>query len=190
MLVVGLGNPDKTYECTRHNTGFIFIDFLKAKLRINEESLCCRSLVMLKHYAGEKVILAKPLTYMNCSGDAVKLLVNKYKVNLSELLIVYDDVDLPLGTIKLKPRGGAGTHNGMKSIIEKLESTNFPRLRIGIASAKKITNLTDFVLAEFTKQEYNILKKVMEACIEAIFIFIKKDINAAMNYINNFYCEE
>lgn len=173
-LIVGLGNPGAEYEKTRHNVGFMCVDFLQEKLGFPEFELQKKfsALVVESNVNGEKILLAKPQTFMNSSGEAVQKLVNFYHVAPEDIWIVYDDVDLPLGTIRVRGEGSAGTHNGMKSVIASLGFQNFPRLRIGIESrgveAPKQQDITSFVLHPFLKKELPIVKKSLEEGINAI----------------------
>ncbi|HEX6159387.1 MAG TPA: aminoacyl-tRNA hydrolase, partial [Thermoanaerobaculia bacterium] len=133
-LIVGLGNPGSGYERTRHNVGWMVLDAFARKFRIEIAKHEKNAMTGSGRVAGGSIMLAKPLTYMNLSGDAVKLLTNAYLDTTEELMVVYDDIDLPLGKLRIRPNGSAGTHNGMRSIIAELQSENFPRLRIGIGS--------------------------------------------------------
>lgn len=176
-LIVGLGNPGKEYEDTRHNVGFMCVDFLQKKFSFPEFELQKKfsALVAEFNLSGEKILLAKPQTFMNNSGEAVQKLVNFYHVAPEDIWIVYDDIDLPLGTIRMRGEGSAGTHNGMKSVIASLGFQNFPRLRIGIESrgveAPKEQDITSFVLHPFLKKELPIVKKSLEEGANALLDF-------------------
>src|SRR6185295_11491997 len=135
-LIVGLGNPGAEYERTRHNVGWQVVDAFARKFRIEVSRHEKNALTGTGRVAGGSVMVAKPLTYMNLSGDAVKLLVNGYLDSTQDLIVVYDDIDLPLGRLRIRPNGSAGTHNGMRSIISTIQSENFPRLRFGIGAAE------------------------------------------------------
>ena len=184
FLIVGLGNPGKKYVDTRHNLGFRVLDFFAAaqhcsfkKSKFSAESIDTR-------IGQHSVILAKPTTYMNNSGLAVSELVNFYKIDVADLLIIYDDADLPLGTIRLRSQGGTGGHNGMVSIQNHLKTQNFSRLRLGINSEFGRAEMVNFVLAPFAKQEKNIVEQIIGEASKAISIFISKSIDDAMNEIN------
>ena len=178
-IICGLGNPGKEYEKTRHNCGFMAIDALAKEMDFPLFEADGKSLVSVKGTGKNKVLLVKPQTFMNLSGEAVAELLNFYKVPPKDLLVIYDDVDLPLGEIRYREKGSAGTHNGMKSIVETLATIDFPRLRIGIesrgafeGSAPAQMDLTDFVLAPFLKEELVVLKGVIPEAIAKIEEFL------------------
>ena len=161
MIIVGLGNVGKKYEKTRHNTGFMFVDQIantegvSFKLEKDLNALICKCQI-----AGKSCILVKPTTYMNNSGLAVAKVLDYYKADLSELLVVYDDMDLPVATLRIRKQGGSGGHNGMKSIIEALNSENFARIRIGIGHPE--ADQIDYVLGKFNRSETKLMKEVVE----------------------------
>ncbi len=169
-LIVGLGNPEKQYEKTFHNMGYIAIgdtaEFLGVKFKKKE----CEALIAEAYINGEKVILARPLTYMNNSGRAVKQLMAKYKIAPENLLVIYDDYDLPKGKVRIRANGSAGTHNGMRSIIGETGLTNFARIRIGIRDEEVNIPIINYVLSEVRKDDYelfaNACKKAGEASAE------------------------
>lgn len=167
-LIVGLGNPGKKYSKNRHNVGFMVIDDLSRKLEFPEftEESKFQALISEKNINGEKVLLVKPLTYMNLSGETVSSLVQFYKIPLADVFVCYDDLDLPLGAIRFREKGSGGTHNGMKSIIEQLGTQDFSRFRVGIESrglsALKQQETTDFVLGNFSAEEKKIVNKAIE----------------------------
>jgi len=170
-LIVGLGNIGKDYEGTRHNTGFIFMDELVKNLGIKEyfkDESKFKALI-LKH---DNLILAKPTTFMNLSGEAVAKIMNFYKIPLENLIVVYDDVDLPLGKIRVRENGSAGTHNGMKSIIEHMGTEAFKRIRIGIESrgesSPKQQDLTSFVLSPYKAEELKTLHSALKEAISEL----------------------
>lgn len=183
-IIVGLGNTGIQFKNTKHNIGFITIDYFaeKHKILINKK----------KHKAkigegiieGEKVILAKPQTYMNASGESVMELVNWYKTDLSKLIIIYDDIDLPTGKLRIKPSGGSGTHNGMKSIIYLLNSKDFPRLRIGIGKQPEKMDLGDYVISRFKKEDVALMEEAVKNASNALEEIITKGINPSMNKYN------
>ena len=158
-LIIGLGNPDKEYELTRHNTGFMFIDYIAKKYNVD---ICKKKNNYLYGEGiinGDKVALIKPTTYMNLSGNAVIQAKNWYKVELEDIIIVYDDIDLPLGEVRFKIAGSTGTHNGMKNIIQMVSSENINRIRIGIENREnKMQDLANYVLGKFNSEEIEIIK--------------------------------
>ena len=173
-IIVGLGNPGPKYGKTRHNAGFMVIQALFEKLEGNEwkESTKFKSLIAEVQLNGEKAILVKPLTMMNLSGQAVAKILNFYKESPENLTVIYDDLDLPLGTIRIREKGSAGTHNGMKSIIQELGSEEFNRIRLGIESrgetAPEQQDTSSYVLSDFTKEEEPIIKKSIEEALEEL----------------------
>lgn len=188
-LIIGLGNPGKEYENTRHNAGFILLDYIQEKLGFENfhEEKKFKALVSIGELNGEKAILAKPLTFMNLSGEAVQKIMQFYKIPLSDIIIVYDDVDLPLGTIRIRKNGSPGTHNGMKSIVQAI-GDNFPRIRIGIESrgetAPEKQETVSFVLEQFKKEEQLVLEKELKKVLEAIKMIFTEGLEKAMNTYN------
>lgn len=182
-LIVGLGNPGPEYERTRHNVGWHVLDAFARKFRIDIARHEKNALTGTGRVAGGSLMLAKPLTYMNLSGDAVRLLTNAYVESAADLMVVYDDIDLPLGRLRIRPNGSAGTHNGMRSIISTLGSENFPRLRIGIGAAEQ-GRLRDYVLDEFTADEQPIVDRAVERAVDALVLFARGDLKRAMNQFN------
>lgn len=189
-LILGLGNPDKEYEKTRHNIGFMIVDKLCHNLNGEDfqnkrEFKADISQAVLK---GEKIILAKPRTYMNNSGEAAAKIVQFYKILLENICVVYDDLDLPLGQIRLRQKGGAGTHNGMKSLIQHLGNGDFPRLRFGIESrgvtAPKNQETSSFVLSPFTQEEISLVDTQIQKTVEALKMYLEKGLEIAMNQYN------
>ena len=167
-LIVGLGNIGKEYENTNHNMGFMVIDKVAKQLNINIKKSTCSSLIGEANINGEKIILAKPTTYMNASGVAVKSLVKKFNIDISkDLFIISDDIDLPISKVRVRVKGSAGTHNGLRSVVKELQSEEFPRIRIGVGKPHANEILTDFVLAKAHKgKELDLgLEKGEEACI-------------------------
>lgn len=152
-IIVGLGNPGRKYSRTRHNAGFDALELFADKHKISISRIRCKALVGEGRVAGEKVVLAMPQTYMNLSGESVSLLLAYYKTPLDRLIVVYDDVDLPLGRLRLRPKGSAGTHNGMRSIIYLLGNDEFTRLRIGIDKPPEKFELADYVLSGYATAE-------------------------------------
>ena len=179
-LIVGLGNPGKEYQNTRHNIGFMTLDHFANtdNWKIKFSSLYTETIVN-----GEKILLIKPQTYMNLSGNALIEFVNFYKINLEDILVIHDDLDLPVGTYRLKINSSAGGHNGIKSIIERLGNNNFARLKIGISNNKDI-DTKDYVLGKFTKEELEIFEKLYPTFDDIIVSFITKGLDATMNKYN------
>jgi peptidyl-tRNA hydrolase, PTH1 family len=182
-LIVGLGNPGAEYERTRHNVGWRVVDAFARKFRIAVTRHEKNALTGSGRVAGGTVMVAKPLTFMNLSGDAVRLLTNVYTESTTDMIVVYDDIDLPLGRLRIRPNGSAGTHNGMRSIISSIATENFPRLRVGIGSAEQ-GRLRDYVLDEFTADEEPIVERAVERSVDALLLFVRGDLKRAMNQFN------
>lgn len=176
IAIIGLGNPDKQYLNTYHNMGFLALDYFAEKHNIKFTKNKFKSVYGEGNINNEKIVLLKPSTYMNLSGQAVCEIIRKLKIPVENIFVVYDDVDLPFGTVRIRKEGGAGTHNGMKSIIDKIGSNKFPRLRIGIND--KYYNLSDYVLSVISKEKKDILEKDVFPKVEnLIFQYIKnKDV--------------
>jgi PTH1 family peptidyl-tRNA hydrolase len=184
-LIVGLGNPGSEYHNTRHNIGWRVLDAFAAKFRIDLDTHEKNARTGRGRVAGGAVMLAKPLTYMNLSGDAVKLLTNAYTESLQDLIVVYDDVDLPVGRLRIRPGGSSGTHNGMRSIVQSLGSEAFPRLRLGIRGERsEEERLRDYVLDVFTDQEEAIMGRAVDRAVDALVLFARGDLKRAMNEFN------
>lgn len=184
-LIIGLGNPGPEYARTRHNVGWHAVDAFASKFRIALDTHEKNAMTGTGRVVGTSVVVAKPLTYMNLSGDAVRLLANAYTDALSDLIIVYDDVDLPVGRGRIRPNGSAGTHNGMRSIVESLGSEGFPRLRIGVKGERYgEERLRDYVLDEFDPEEEPKIKEVIDRSIDALVLFARDDLKRAMNMFN------
>lgn len=147
MLIVGLGNPDKKYDGTYHNVGFMVIDKLIQNMNLSLKEDGCGAKFVTFYKNSEKIVIAKPMTYMNLSGEAVFALASKYNIPKEEIIIVYDDIDLPVGDIRIRKNGSAGTHNGMRNIVANLNSTEFPRIRIGIGKPEPPMQLVNYVLS-------------------------------------------
>ena len=171
-LIVGLGNPGKQYELTRHNVGFLCLDKLQEKYDLSfkfESSL--NSMVAIKNINGEKCIFVKPQTYMNLSGEAVGKILKYYKVDVKDFLVIYDDMDIPLGSLRLREKGSAGGHNGIKSIIAHLSTQEFKRIRVGISGHANI-EAKDYVLGHFSKTDLATLELLKENVYNAVNEFI------------------
>lgn len=183
-LIVGLGNPGKKYTFTRHNAGFLSIDYMSQKHNIDVKKIKHKAVIGEGIIAGERVILAKPQTYMNLSGESISEIVSWYKIPNENIIIIYDDISMPTGSIRIREKGSAGGHNGMKSIIQHLSTDVFPRLKIGINAKPDEYDLADYVLGKFTPEEQKILFDTFEKINEAVKEFISKDIKSAMNKYN------
>lgn len=184
-IIAGLGNPTKQYENTRHNIGFMVIDEIASKYGINVSSLEHKAIVGKGIINGHKVILAKPQTYMNLSGDSLRELADYYKVDFeSEVIVISDDIDLPPGYIRVRPKGSAGGHNGLKNIILNLGTQNFPRVRVGVGQKPKAMDLADYVLGHFSKEDMTFMKDGIAQAIESIELILDDSIDKAMNLYN------
>ncbi len=186
-LIVGLGNPGAEYERSRHNIGWMIADAFARKFRIAIASHEKNAMTGEGRVGGGSVMVAKPLTYMNLSGDAVRLLVNAYLESTDDLMVVYDDIDLPLGKLRIRPNGSAGTHNGMRSIVESLATERFPRLRCGVRGANYAEEggrLRDYVLDDFTRDEMPGVERMIGRAVDALVLFCRGDLRRAMNEFN------
>ena len=184
-MLVGLGNPGGKYERSRHNVGFRTIDGLCKKLGCRADRLRLKALTGFCELGGEKVLLVKPMTYMNLSGQAVRPLADYYKIPPEHILVVFDDVSLPVGKLRVRPDGSAGGHNGVKSLIAELGTQDFPRIRIGVGEKPHPDyDLADWVLSSFSSQEEKLLAPVLERAIEAAEAVIEEGPARAMNRFN------
>lgn len=184
FLVVGLGNPGKTYDDTRHNIGFAVIDLLASKHHLEfRQKAKFKGMVAEGRIGETKVTLLKPLTFMNLSGESVVSIAHYLQILPSKILVIVDDVDLPMGQLRLKINSGAGTHNGLKSVEQHLQSNRYARLRIGVGE-KGVMDLADFVLSRFTPEEEKNLPEIKEKAIQAIEIWLDRGITRAMDYAN------
>jgi PTH1 family peptidyl-tRNA hydrolase len=189
-LLVGLGNPGKTYAHNRHNAGFRCLNYFARLHSIRFDHRQCRAKVGISERRGEKLLLAKPRTFVNLSGNPVACLVRKHAIPLSDLLVIYDDLDLPLGKIRLRQSGGSGGHKGMNSIIYALGSEDFPRIRVGIGrpqGERQSINedaIVNYVLSDFLPHEEAVIKPVLIKVAEAIDCFLNQGIVAAMSKFN------
>ena len=181
-LIVGLGNPGIRYEQTKHNVGFRVIDALYEACSKGKVTSTCKSLVTQATWHDLPIILAKPMTYMNNSGIAVTALTRQFEIPLSELCVIYDDIHLDIGVLRMRQKGSDGGQKGMKSIIHHLGTTEFPRLRIGIG--EPIGDLTDYVLTGFTEDDDIEIAHTIDRAVDAIETFVKDDILTAMNSFN------
>ena len=193
-LIVGLGNPGRIYAESRHNLGFRCLNLLAREHGIEFARRQCKARVGFGEIGGTRVILAKPQTYMNLSGESVAPLMRYYQIASADLLVIYDDVDLPIGKIRIREKGGPAGHNGMKSIIQHLGTQEFPRIRVGIGpggsadganSSQKNFRSPDFVLGNFTPEEKAIMARVCPRVVEAIRMILAEGIGPAMNHYNS-----
>ena len=185
-LIVGLGNPGKQYEHTRHNVGFDVLYIIGKKLDIKFKKVRHKAHIGEAIVSGEKIVLAKPQTYMNLSGQSLEELSNWYKIDLDKILVIYDDIDLPLGKIRIRGKGGAGTHKGMKSIIKHLKTEDFPRIRVGIGNPPPEWDLSDWVLSSYnSSEEREIAFSAYKLAADAAIDFALGDIEKVMQKYNN-----
>ena len=184
-IIAGLGNPTKQYENTRHNIGFMAIDALADKYDINMIECKHKSLIGKGMINGTKVILVKPLTYMNLSGEAIRAVSEYYKIDeTEELLVIYDDISLDLGQIRIRKKGSAGGHNGLKSIIANLGHDTFRRIKIGVGGKQEGYDLADYVLGHFNGEEIAVMKDSLERTQRAVNLILEGKVDAAMNEYN------
>jgi len=183
-LIIGLGNPGREYKDTRHNIGFMLIDNIAVRLNARGMKLQSKAIVISALHEERKIVLAKPQTYMNLSGQSVQGLLHFYKIPFENLLVAHDDLDLPLGTIRIRPSGGPGGQRGMASTIEKLGTKDFPRLRLGIGRPPGRMEAKDYVLQNFSKDDFALLPDVLNRASEAALTFVTNGLNAAMNKFN------
>lgn len=184
FLIVGLGNPGREYANTRHNVGFMLVDRLAERLGVSFTRAQHKALITDARYQGHKLILAKPQTYMNESGQAVSALLNFYKIPLENLLVAFDDMDLPLGQIRIRPKGGSSGQKGMKSIIQRLGQENFPRLRLGVGHPPGRIPPPDYLLQDFTRDERTRVEPALANAVDAILTFVTEGLEIAMNRFN------
>ncbi len=183
MLVVGLGNPGKAYSQHRHNVGFMCIDLLARRHGLTFKKHPSPSLIAEGTMAGHSVAMVKPQTFMNLSGSAVAQLMHHYHLDTTRLLVLYDDLDLPLGRIRIRASGSSGGHRGVQSIIDSLGSTHFPRVRIGIGRDPKV-DPAEYVLTPFRPEELPLLRKALETAADAVETILSLGLDAAMNRFN------
>lgn len=184
-MIVGLGNPGPGYKDTRHNIGFKVLDLLGSEYGVRLENRRFQSRNTRTKADGKDIILLCPMTYMNLSGNAVRLCADYYKIDINHILVVHDDLDLPVGRIKVARQGGSGGHKGIKSIIDHLGSTEFPRIKIGIGRPRYNENTEDFVLSPFYKDQKEAMKGVIQAAVQACRLVVTESVEYAMNQINN-----
>lgn len=183
-LIIGLGNPGREYKDTRHNIGFMLIDHIAVRLNARGMKLQSKAIVISALHEERKIILAKPQTFMNLSGQSVQGLLHFYKIPFENLLVAHDDLDIPLGTIRIRPSGGPGGQRGMASTIEQLGTKDFPRLRLGIGRPPGRMDAKDYVLQDFSKDDMNLLPEVLSRGTDAALTFVTHGLNKAMNQFN------
>ena len=184
FLIVGLGNPGREYKDNRHNVGFMLIDRLSVRLNARMSRVQAKALVGSVMYEGNKIILAKPQTYMNLSGQSIQGLARFYKLPLENMIVAHDDLDLPFGTIRIRPGGGPGGQKGVASTIERLGTKDFRRLRIGIGRPPGRMDPAAYVLQDFPKADQFMLSEVLDHAADAVLAFIAEGLNIAMNKFN------
>ena len=189
FLIVGLGNPGKEYDGTRHNIGFEAVDYIADKYNIELNRIKFKGVFGEGFIDGKKVILLKPTTYMNLSGESIREVINFYKISNEEVIVIYDDISLEVGRLRIREKGSHGGHNGIKSIIANLGTDVFPRIKIGVGAPKG--NLVSHVLGKFSDDEVEVLRETIKASSDALNIMVKSDTKEAMNRFNGFNaCKE
>ncbi|MDD7766161.1 MULTISPECIES: aminoacyl-tRNA hydrolase [Anaerococcus] len=183
--IVGLGNPSIQYENTRHNAGFIAIDYLARKYSIDVRKIKFKSLIGQGVISGHKVMLVKPQTYMNNSGEAIREIYKYFDFDHDKLIVIYDDIDIDFGSIRIRKKGSAGTHNGMKSIIYNLEFDDFPRIKVAVGKKPSYMDLANFVLSGFSKQEAKIIEEEVKLTSDAIEMILEEGIEKSMSMFNS-----
>ena len=183
-IIVGLGNPTDKYQATRHNVGWDVITRIADDYRISLDTKKHKAICGKGYIEGEKVVIAKPITYMNLSGESVRELMDFYKVTPEEIIIIYDDISLDVGQLRIRKKGSAGGHNGIKSIISHLGTDEFPRIKVGVGDKPKDWDLADYVLSRFAKEEQPLIRDALKDSSDACKMIITSGIDAAMNQYN------
>lgn len=183
-LLIGLGNPGREYRDSRHNVGFMLIDRLIVRLNARGMKVQSKAIVTSATYEDRKIILAKPQTYMNLSGQSAHGLLTFYKLPVENMLIAHDDLDIPFGTIRIRPKGGPGGQGGMASTIQQLGTKDFPRLRIGIGRPPGRMDPAAYVLQDFSREEMKVLSEIVDRAADAALTFVVEGLNKAMNKYN------
>lgn len=184
FLIVGLGNPGTEYAATRHNIGFDMVTYLSDKYRIPMRGKEGKAIVGKGFIEGQKVMLAQPQTYMNLSGESVRALMDYYKLTEEDLVIFYDDISLPVGQVRIRAKGSAGGHNGIKNIIQHLGTQEFPRIKIGVGAKPEQGDLVKHVLGRFGKEENAMIRDVFALAERGLLVMLQDDVAAAMNEVN------
>ena len=184
FLIIGLGNPGREYANTRHNFGFMLIDRIAVRLEARGMKVQSKAIVTHAAYDERKLILAKPQTYMNLSGQSVQGLIHFYKLPLTNVMILSDDLDLPFGTIRIRASGGPGGQGGLSSILEKLGTKDVPRLRLGIGRPPGRMDPSDYVLQNFSRGDMQAISEILDTAAEAVLAFVSHGLNKAMNEFN------
>ena len=184
FLIVGLGNPGTEYAATRHNIGFDMVTYLSDKYGIALRSKEGKAIVGKGVIEGQKVMLVQPQTYMNLSGESVRALMDYYKLTTDEIVIIYDDISMPVGQVRIRPKGSAGGHNGIKSIIAHLGTQEFPRIKIGVGAKPENGDLVKYVLGRFSKEDDAKIRDVFALAEEGLLAILQEDVKAAMNAVN------
>ena len=184
FLLIGLGNPGREYQNNRHNFGFMLIDRIAVRINARGLKVQSKAIVTSGMYQDRKIILAKPQTYMNLSGQAAHGLLNFYKLPIEHMLIAHDDLDIPFGTIRIRPKGGPGGQGGMVSTIEKLGTKDFPRLRLGIGRPPGRMDPAAYVLQDFSREEAKILSEILDRAADATLEFVVNGVDKAMTKYN------
>lgn len=183
-LIAGLGNPEKKYDGTRHNAGFAAADRLSERLGISLSERKFNAVFGKGSFQGEQVLLLKPLTYMNRSGEAVRAAADYYRIPPEQVIVLYDDINFPCGRLRVRPQGSAGGHNGIKSIIAQLGTENFPRVRIGVGGLSEREDLVSHVLGHFSREDAAVMKRAYDAAAEAACCIVTEGCEKAMNRFN------
>jgi PTH1 family peptidyl-tRNA hydrolase len=184
FLLIGLGNPGREYADTRHNFGFMLIDRLAVRLNARGMKVQSKAIIMNTSYEERKLILAKPQTYMNLSGQSVQGLIHFYKIPLTNVMILSDDLDLPFGTIRIRASGGPGGQRGLSSILERLGTKEVPRLRLGIGRPTGRMDPSNYVLQNFSKSDMQAISEILDRAADAVLAFVSHGLNKAMNEFN------
>ncbi len=184
FLIAGLGNPGTEYAATRHNIGFDMVTYLGDQYHIPLRSRENKAIVGKGVIGGQKVMLAQPQTFMNLSGESIRALLDYYKTDREKLIIIYDDISLPVGQVRVRPKGSAGGHNGIKNIIQHLGTEEFARIRIGVGAKPEGGDLVKHVLGRFSREEEDMIRDVFALAEEALLTIMNEDVAAAMNRVN------
>lgn len=184
FLIAGLGNPGTEYAATRHNIGFEMVTYLGDQYHIPLRSRENKAIVGKGIIGGQKVMLAQPQTFMNLSGESIRALLDYYKTDREKLIIIYDDISLPVGQVRVRPKGSAGGHNGIKNIIQHLGTEEFARIRIGVGAKPEGGDLVKHVLGRFSREEDGMIRDVFALAEEALLTIMNEDVAAAMNRVN------